>query len=188
MTEPSLIEVSTDDELSKQLYQLLVVEGMPEVEIYHPVEGKIIVTRETYDDIVKALENVRNMSPAERLQEKNKYNRKKAAAMSKALSAAGFRVVDITDEEGFGSDVEGNEIDMDGMYFMPISQYPKDIEYTSDEVGAFIEQNEQHTAKAPIRILHQGNLSDAMQQLADISTEEERQALLDQLEKPEKMN
>ena len=179
-------EVTSDAELSDQLHQLLIVEGHDEVEIVHPVEGRVIVTAATYKETCQALEDVRTMSPAQRLQAKKKHERKRQKRLVNALNYnALYHTVDITDDDNFGRDILGNEIDISGCYFLPRDQYPPYVTFGNyhNEVGAFIEQNDQHKVKPPIRILHQaGPLSEALQQLADECTEEERQALLDNLE------
>ena len=122
------------------------------------------------------------MSPAERMQAQKKHQRKKLSRLRKALKAAEYCAVDIADDMNFGVDVHGNEIDMDGCFFLPVEHYPAGIVFSESEVGAFIEQNEQHDVKAPLRILHQGGiLSEALQRIADSCTDEERDALLETL-------
>jgi len=183
-------QVVSEEELARKLHQLLILDGHNEVEIIHPIEGTVIVTAESYKEICKALEDVRDLSPAKRLAAKKAFERKQQFRLVRALNKAEFRRVDITDDESFGLDVDGKEIDMDGMYFLPVANYLKGVEYSDDEVGAFVAYNENHATKAPIRILHRSDciLSEAMQQLADMATEEEAQAILDHLERPEKLN
>jgi hypothetical protein len=186
MADPDRHEVTTDEELSEQLHQLLIVDGRDSVEVIHPIQGRVIVTAESYKETCQALEEVRTMSPAQRLQAKKKHERKRQKRLVNALNdIALYHTVDITDEDNFGRDISGNEIDISGCYFLPRDKYPPYVTFGNyhNEVGAFIEQNEQHDVKPPIRILHQGGpLSEALQQLADECTEEERQALLDNLE------
>jgi hypothetical protein len=163
MTEPDNIEVCSDEELSRQLHKLLVVEGLPEVQVLHPVQGNIIVTKETYLNLIKDLAAQRAMSPAERLQESKKQSRKMKRALSKAFNNAPFAKVDITDMEHFGCDIDGKELEIDGCEFMAVAHYPKFIEYGPDEVGAFI------NGQAILRVLHHSSigLSEALQILAD---------------------
>jgi len=184
VTSDEVVEVTSDEELSRQLHKLLVVEGRDEVEVLHPVEGNIIVTKETYLNLIEDLAAQRAMSPAERLQAKKKSERKVRQEFVKALNDAAFSTVDITDMERFGFDTDGNELDIDGCSFITVAFYPKGVEYGPDEVGAFV------NGVSVLRILHHSSvgLSEAMQLLADDCPPEEAKALLANLEKPERLN
>jgi hypothetical protein len=177
-------EAATDEELAKQLHQLLIVEGHESVTIVHPIEGNVIVTKESYEELTQALIDVKEMSPAQRIQARTKHENKQKARLRKALNDAEVRHVDITLEDGFGLDIEGQDIDMDGCTFLPAAQYIEGVLYPDNEVGAFVEQNEMHEIKAPIRIRHvgSGSLSDAMQELSDQCPPEDLEKLVESLE------
>lgn len=141
---------TNDEELTKQLYQLLVIESRPEVEIIHPEEGHQVVTRADFDAMQKRLAKSRGLSPAQRLQENSRVERAMQMRFRTAMLDADIREVDIQGEDNFGYDVKGNKIDIDGMTFVPVDQYINGIELRPGEIGSFVSAN---MTKPPIRII-----------------------------------
>jgi len=150
MTDP--IQCDSDEDLSKMLHQLLVVDGHDEVEIVHPVEGVQVVTRETYEAMIENIIKARNMSPAERLLATKRIKRKMQIRFRTAMITAETRTVDIEDEENFGRDIDGKEMDIAGMTFVRVGDYLKGIQSVPKELGCFMDES---MARAPIRILEQ---------------------------------
>lgn len=143
----------SDEELGKQLHQLFEVEGESEVEIHHPTEGVIVYTRDTYKTQIEALAKLLAMSPAERLELKAKTKRKLQMSFRTQLIDAKCFTVDIDDEENFGKDIDGNEIDMNGTFVL-VKDYPKGTRKLENELGAVMDES---MTKAPIRILQKAN-------------------------------
>jgi len=139
-----------DEELGPLLYQILVIDGHSECEIHHPTEGKKTVTKENYRKTLSEITKINKMSPSERIIEhkriKDQHQKKHYSDMSKAK----FHIVDIEDEKGFGYDISGSKIDMEGLVFIGVNDYLKTIIIKENEIGAFI-----HLAneKKPVRIL-----------------------------------
>ena len=132
------------------MHQLLVVEGHPEVEVVHPTEGIKIVTRETYKEMIENIIRARNMSPAERLLETKRIKRRMEIRFRTAMITAEIRTVDIEDDEHFGLDTDGKEIDMAGMTFVKAPDYFKGIDLLPNEIGCFMDEA---MARPPIRLL-----------------------------------
>jgi len=65
------------------------------------------------------------------------------------MIAAPVHAVDLDDEAGFGKDIYGNQLDIGGMVFLAIKDYPKGIELKDNEIGAFFSE---YFSKKPIRI------------------------------------
>ena len=141
---------STDDELGALLHRLIVVEGHEEVEIQHPTEGLMVVTRDSYKTMMESLDKAAKMSPADRLEETKRLERKRQMQFRTALIDAKVYTVDIDDEDNFGFDINGDKIDMDGLIFTPTNTYPKGSKVILNEIGAFVDEM---MIKPPIRIL-----------------------------------
>jgi len=150
MEEPEIHECSSDEELSKKLHQLLVVEGHPNVEIHHPTEGRVVLTKENYQETLKHLAKVKEMSPAERMMEHKRQVRKEQMKFRTAMITAETVTVDIDDDSSFGLDVDGNKIDIEGKTFVPVAVYLKGMEPKKNEIGCFVDESQR---KPPIRIL-----------------------------------
>jgi hypothetical protein len=149
MTEVPPHKLISDEELSKQLHQLFVVEQHETVTLQHPVEGDTTITKAEYLDTLKHLKRAADMSPAQRLQESKRIERKQQIKFSTAMITAKIYTVDIEDEDNFGKDIDGNEIDMEGMTFVPVDDYLKGITKNENEIGAFVDES---MKRPPIRI------------------------------------
>ena len=149
MEENRIIDC-TSEELGRTLYQLLFVEDNPEVEIIHPVDGPIIVTKESYEEMLTSLKKAMNMSPAQRIQETKRIARQKQIRFRTAMINADTRTVDIEDDENFGKDIEGKEIGIEDMIFLATKDYLKGVEFKVNEIGAFVDET---MRRPPIRIL-----------------------------------
>ena len=57
--------------------------------------------------------------------------------------------VDMEDDDAFGKDVDGNDMNIDGMVFLAIHNYLKGIDVLDNEIGSFISED---FSKKPIRI------------------------------------
>lgn len=143
-----------DEELGALLHRLFVEQGETEVEIHHPTEGVIIYTADQWRDQLDALKRMMEMSPAERIQETKKLKARQQNRFRTAMVDAEVRTIDIEDEDvnHFGLDVDGKEIDMNGMIFTPTNSYPKGTRVILNEIGAFVDES---MRKPPIRILAQ---------------------------------
>jgi len=141
-----------DDEILGQMLARLFSEGHDEVEIQHPTDGPVVVTRKDFEKHVANLSKVANMSPAERLEAnkrvKNIKNSKQIRFRT-AMITAKVHVVDIEDDDNFGKNIEGEALDIDGMTFVPVSDYLKGIELQIGEIGAFVDVSER---RPPVRI------------------------------------
>ena len=149
MAEEEAFELINDDELSRQLHHYFIVENQESVTLQHPTDGDKVVTRDEYLVIIKNLKRVRNMSPAERMQMNKRLERKQQTRFRTAMITAKVYTVDIEDEDNFGKDISGQEIDMEGMTFVPVEQYLKGIEHQDLEIGAFVDST---MKRPPIRI------------------------------------
>lgn len=149
MAEAPPTDLISDAELSRQLHHHFVVNKEPEVVIQHPTEGDITYTREEYFKSLAHLKKSLEMSPAERLQESKRISRKQQMRFRTAMITAKTYTVDIDDEDSFGKDVDGNEIDMEGMTFVPVDNYLKGVLSSTNELGAFVDPS---MRRPPIRI------------------------------------
>ena len=147
--EPAKYHVD-DEGLARMLHQLLVVEGEPEVEIVHPVDGPRIVTRAQYDQLTAHLARAKGMSPAVRLVESKRIERQKQMKFRTMLIDAQVCTVDVDDTENFGKDAEGNEMPISGLLFALVDQYPDGTEKMELELGCFFDEQ---LLKPPVRIL-----------------------------------
>lgn len=141
-----------DDENLGQLLQRLFAEGHDEVEVQHPVDGPIVVTRKDFAKHIADMAKVAKMSPAERLEAKKRIENikhQKQIRFRTAMLAAPVKTVDIEDEGNFGMTVTGEMLDIDGMIFIAAANYLPGIETVENELGAFIDESEQ---RQPVRI------------------------------------
>jgi hypothetical protein len=150
MEKSDNLVVDSDEELAEHLHRLFIVEGNEEVEVIHPEEGTIVYTRDTYLSAIENLKKARNMSPAERMREKRRLERKNQMKFRSWMPGARVHTVDIEDEGNFGKDIEGEQIDMEGMIFTVVRDYPKGIELLENEIGSFVDES---MKRPPIRIL-----------------------------------
>lgn len=148
MVEP--IQCDSDEELSKILHQLLVVDGHKEVEVVHPIDGVQVVTKETFEAMIENIIKARNMSPADRLLATKRIKRKMEIRFRTAMITAEIRTVDIEDDKNFGRDIDGKEMDINGMTFVKADDYFKGIQVSQKELGCFMDES---MARPPIRIL-----------------------------------
>ena len=140
---------TNDDELGALLHRLLIVEGEAEVEIMHPIEGQMIVTQASYQKLIDNLARLKAMSPAERIKETKRIANKRDVQFCASMIAAEIYTVDIDDEDSFGLDVDGKEVPMEAMIFLPVESYPKKIAATETELGCFVDET---MRKPPVRI------------------------------------
>jgi len=140
----------SDDELGTLLHRLLIVENNEEVVIQHPTEGDVVYTRESYLALLENLQKVNDMSPAQRYQEAKRLERKKQMQFRTAMIEARIEKVDLNDDDNFGKNTDGKDIGMEGMIFVPISNYLKGMNILQAEVGAFVDDT---MRRAPIRIV-----------------------------------
>ena len=155
MEEAAKYQVADDQELSKMLHQLLIVNGEPEVEIRHPTEGVQIVKKEDYEKTIVELKRIRELSPAKRMQERNKNERRMQFKFRTAMIKAKVHTINVSDEDSFGKDINGEELDMEGMIFMPVKNYLDGIVINENEIGCFMREN---LDKPPIRLLSMESL------------------------------
>jgi len=149
MTEVPPHQLISDEELSKQLHQLFVVEKHETITLQHPTEGDTDLTRAEYFKNIAHLKKCMDMSPAQRLQESKRIARQQQIRFTTAMITAKTYTVDIEDDANFGKDIDGNEIDMTNMSFVPVDQYLKGITSSENEIGAFVDSS---MKRAPIRI------------------------------------
>ena len=142
-----------DESLGKMLYRLFVTEGNDEVVVTHPTEGDVVVTKDDYKKHLANLSRVNNMSPADRVTEnarlKNLKNQKQIRFRT-AMIDAPVHTVDMEGENNFGVDVDGVKLDIDGMAFVGVAQYPKGIAIIKQEIGCFVDEHDEK--RKPIRI------------------------------------
>lgn len=142
-----------DADLGRELYRLFG-EGNEEVTVRHPVDGDVVVTKKEYFAHLAHMEKVKNMSPADTLVEKRRLkNIKKQMQMKlrKAMVTAPVHTVDFDDESSFGFDVDGNKLDVEGMMFVCVGDYPRGgIDILQNEQGAFIDEKQD---REPIRLI-----------------------------------
>lgn len=139
-----------DEELGALLHRLFVTENNEEVEIIHPSEGAVIYTRKDYLTLLENLQSVQDMSPAQRYQEAKRLERKKQMQFRTAMIEARVEKVNLDDDSNFGKNIEGKDIGIAGMVFVPISHYLKGMDIKAGEVGCFMDEN---MRRAPIRII-----------------------------------
>ena len=139
-----------DDELGALLHRVLIVEGHEEVEVQHPTEGTVVFTKESYLTLLKNLERVQDMSPAERYVEAQRLERKKQMQFRTAMINARIESVNLEDDNNFGKNTDGKDIGIEGMVFIPISHYLKGMEIKPGEVGCFLDET---FRREPIRIV-----------------------------------
>ncbi len=141
-----------DKDLGAMLHRLLIVDNHDEVEVNHPVDGPVIVTKADYKKHI-ANARVKDMSPADRVTENKRIrhikSQKQIRFRTKMITAP-VHTVDTTDDVNFGKDIEGNQLDIDGAIFISVADYPKDIELKENEIGSFIDEFDE--SKKPIRI------------------------------------
>lgn len=141
-----------DADLGTMLHRLLVKEGHDEVEIMHPVDGPIVVTREQFLGYCKEIDRARNMSPADKVRERAKLKniqKQKQIHWRTDMLTANVHTIDPHGEDNFGFDIEGNELDINGMIFVPVKDYLPGIELVPNELGCFVDEREK---RKPIRI------------------------------------
>ena len=152
MTEQDNVYNCDDSDLGAMLHRLLIVEGHDEAVVQHPTDGEIIVTKADYKKHLANINRVKNMSPADRVTENKRLRNIKNQMQIRfrtSMISAPVHIVDIDDESGFGKDIEGNQLDIEGMIFLPVKDYPKGLELKENEIGAFISE---FFYKKPIRI------------------------------------
>ena len=154
MEESRINNCDGDEELAKMLHKFFVVEGHDEVAVMHPVDGERVITKAEYLDLQKHLKKAKNMSPAQRLVETKRLKNQKQIRFRTAMLEAKVYVVDTEDdsEENFGTDVDGNKMDLEGVVFVPTDQYVDGIELKENELGCFVSES---LHKPPIRIVKQ---------------------------------
>ena len=134
----------------------LFSEGHDSVDIVHPTDGPITVTKAEFQKHLRDISKQQNMSPADRVIEATRLNnikKKKQDRFKAAMILAPAHEVNIEDEENFGKDIEGQELDIDKMMFMPICQYLPGINPLTHEIGCFYDENDEE--RSPVRIIAQ---------------------------------
>ncbi|RLA18058.1 MAG: hypothetical protein DRQ62_14220 [Gammaproteobacteria bacterium] len=140
-----------DDKDLGGMLQRLFDEGHTEVEVMHPTDGPVIVTKSDFKKHLANIEKVKNMSPADRVTEnarlRNVKKRKQIRFRTELVNAPVHKV----DLDGgkFGIDADGNELDVAGMTFVSVKDYPKGTDLKTGEVGCFIDTAE---IREPMRI------------------------------------
>jgi hypothetical protein len=143
------LKLISDEELSKKLHQLFIVDNHESVTLQHPTEGDHTLTKQEYLTTIHYLKTARDMSPAERLQEGKRLERRQQIKFRTAMITAKMYTVDIDDEDNFGKDIDGQEIDIEAMTFVPVDQYLSGIETQELEIGAFVDSS---MKRPPVRI------------------------------------
>lgn len=140
----------------------LFSEGHDEVEIMHPVDGPVVVTKADYKKHLHNIDRYNKMSPGKRVTHhkrvKNIKNQKQIRFRTAMINAPVYEV-DINDDANFGKDIDGNDIDMQGMVFTPVAQYLKGIEPIENEIGCFVDEYDEK--RKPIRITTRVSMSPA---------------------------
>jgi len=122
--------VDDDEELSKQLHELFVVNGDAEVEI-HAGNDLVVLTRSQYFESIRQMK----MAPAERIREQERLHNQFKAAMARAKIFA----VDLEDETQFGLDVNGDNVPINDREFVLADEYSDSVETLPGEVGAYVD-------------------------------------------------
>jgi hypothetical protein len=143
------LKLISDEELSKKLHQLFIVDNHESVTLQHPTEGDHTLTKQEYLTTIHYLKKARDMSPAERLQEGKRLERQQQIKFRTGMITAKMYTVDIDDEDNFGKDIDGQEIDIEAMTFVPVDQYLSGIETQELEIGAFVDSS---MKRPPVRI------------------------------------
>ena len=141
-----------DDENLGQMLARLFSEGHDSVEIQHPVDGPIIITRAEFLAHVSRMDKVLKMSPADRIVANKKIKNQKKSAMIKlgwALCSVEIETIDADDDTTFAKDIDGKELDIDGMTFIAVQAYPANVEPVKQELGAFVDEKGK---RPPVRI------------------------------------
>lgn len=133
-----------DVELASLLAHLFRDPEVMEVEIQHPVDGTQVLTREHYDELCKQLADQREMSPADRVQHnalERRQNIKNVDKLKRDIMGAAIHTVDVVNDSAdtFGQDINGVELDIDGMMFFQASKYPPGIDIKELELGCFMD-------------------------------------------------
>lgn len=141
----NLYKADSDKQLSKLLHELFVVKGMPDVEIKDPANGEFrVITRDEYFEAIK----LQKMSPAKRLAEVKKQQRRNLMRLATALIVQDPVEID-ADAGKMGFDAEGNEMDVEGLTFIGVKQYPKGVNVIDREFGAFVDDK---FKRKPVRV------------------------------------
>lgn len=154
MTDEKALVYDCNDKNLGHMLQKLFDEGHDEVVVRHPIDAPVVVTRADFKKYLREIERCKNMSPADRVKEgarlKNIKNQKQIRFRTAMLNAPAY-TIDPDDEESFGKDIDGNEMDIRGMVFVPIVQYLKGIEVLEHELGCFVDEYDEK--RSPVRIL-----------------------------------
>lgn len=141
------------EENLQQTLQVLFDRGETEIEIQHPVEGAVVITREDFEQHKKRQQKLANASPAEKIELRKRHLRQAAVMRHKLVTAmrnARQVTVDPRSEDGM-NDIDGNPIgDIAGMTFVPVHQYLPGIVPVDNELGAFVDE---YMHRPPIRVV-----------------------------------
>ena len=147
-----------EGDLGLMLHDLFNDKIVQEVTIVHPVDGPKVVTRAEYLDMIKAASSVvresadEKHSPSENYLEKKRLERVKTQMQIRfrtAMISAEVRYINLDGENDYGFDANGKKIDIDGLTFVPISDYLEGIDLVKNELGSFIDEK---GVKASVRI------------------------------------
>ncbi len=141
---------ATDETLQATLDR--VFETADEVEVQHPTEGRIILTRKQFEDHKIRQQAMNKESPAGRIRLRTQHRRQRQAQVDKFLVQmrdCECIPIDPSNDEGF-MDVEGNEVDVEARTFLPVEQYPVGIDKKAHEIGCLVDES---LERAPIRLI-----------------------------------
>lgn len=136
-----IVHATTDQELSAQLHEFLVVRGEPEVEIVENGKSKVI-SRAEYREAIR----LTKLSPAGRVLEKQRLRNQFLLSIVEAK----VYVIDIEADGNYGKDVNGKQIPVEGREFLPPDQYIDGVRMLKNELGAFVDP---YMFKDPIRLV-----------------------------------
>ena len=136
-----ITHATTDQELSAQLHEFLVVRGEPEVDIVENGKTKTINQAE-YREAIR----LSKLSPANRVLEKQRLRNQ----FLNAIAEAKVYVIDIDADGNYGKDINGKQIPINGREFLPPDQYVDGVAMLKNELGAFVDP---YMFKDPIRLV-----------------------------------
>lgn len=148
------VHAATDETLQATLDR--VFETADEVEVQHPTQGKIILTRRQF--MAHKANMAQKMalnkeSPAGRIKLRTQHRRQRQAQVDKFLmqmrEAVCIPIDPDSDDEGF-KDVDGNAVDVEARTFLPVEQYPVGIDLKAHEIGCLVDES---LERAPIRLI-----------------------------------
>lgn len=124
-----------ENELGLLLHDFFKDPDIDEVIVDHPVDGPKVISREYYMELISAA--------AEKTHTEQEARQMREAFIMKLVFAE-VRVIDVSEDNNFGTDTSGRKIEnIGGMILIPSAQYPDGCDLLEKEVGCFYDEDGQ---------------------------------------------